>query len=121
MTGVLMKKRIILSLIGLLATAALAAEGGIEFSGEVETLWGVGAPWTDKDNSAGRFTLGKTSLTGQLDAYYGNSSAYAEATFSYDATGAINGSGAGGNLGSGFDLSLNELWLDYTDSFWESA
>lgn len=113
-----MKKILLLTLLGVLTASLLAAEGGIEFSGEIETLWGVGAPWTDKDNSAGRFTLGNTSLTGQLDAYFGNSSAYAEATFSYDATGAINGSGAGGNLGSGFDLSLNELWLDYTDSFW---
>ena len=113
-----MKKILLIILLGVLATAGLAAEGGVDFSGNIETLWGVGAPWTDKDTSAGRFTLGNTSLTGQLDAYYGNSSAYAEATFSYDATGAINGSGAGGNLGSGFDLSLNELWLDYTASFW---
>ena len=71
-------------MLGVLATVCLTAEGGAEFSGDIETLWGVGAPWTDKDTSAGRFTLGTTSFTGKLDAYYGNSSAYAEATLSYD-------------------------------------
>ncbi len=105
-------------MLGVLAATTLTAEGGAEFSGDIETRLGVGAPWTDKDKSAGRFTLGTTSFTGKLDAYYGNSSAYAEATFSYDATGAIKGSTSSGNLGNGFDLSLGELWLDYTDSFW---
>ncbi len=105
-------------MLGVLTIAGLTAEGGAEFSGDIETLWGVGAPWTDKDANAGRFTLGTTSLTGKLDAYFGNSSAYAEATISYDATGAINGGFSSGNLGNGFDLSLGELWLDYTDSFW---
>ena len=113
-----MKKIVLISMLGALATSLLTAEGGAEFSGDIETLWGVGAPWTDKDANAGRFTLGTTSLTGKLDAYYGNSSAYAEATISYDATGAINGGFSSGNLGNGFDLSLGELWLDYTDSFW---
>ena len=113
MTGVLMKKLIILTMLGVLATSLLTAEGGVEFSGDIETLWGVGAPWTDSDTSAGRFSLGTTNFTGKLDAYYGNSSAYAEATFSYDAVNT-----AGGNLTNGFDLSLGELWLDYTESIW---
>ena len=113
-----MKKILLITMLGVLTIAGLTAEGGAEFSGDIETLWGVGAPWTDKDANAGRFTLGTTSLTGKLDAYYGNSSAYAEASISYDATGAINGGFSSGNLGNGFDLSLGELWLDYTDSFW---
>ena len=113
-----MKKLLIISMFGVLATSLLAAEGGVEFSGDIETLWGVGAPWTDSDKNAGRFTLGTTNITGKLDAYYGNSSAYAEATFSYDATGALNGTEGSGNLGKGFDLSLGELWGDYTESFW---
>ncbi len=113
-----MKKILLITMLGVLTIAGLTAEGGAEFSGDIETLWGVGAPWTDKDANAGRFTLGTTSLTGKLDAYFGNSSAYAEATISYDATGAINGGFSSGNLGNGFDLSLGELWLDYTDSFW---
>ena len=70
-------------MLGVLAGSLLTAEGRAEFSGDIETLWGVGAPWTDKEASAGRFTLGTTSLTGKLDAYYGNSSAYAKATFSW--------------------------------------
>ena len=102
----------------LLLLSLFYAEGGAEFSGNIESLWGVGAPWTDEDVAAGKFTLGNTSFTGKLDAYYGNSSAYSEATFSYDARGALKGSDGGGNLGSGFDLSLGELWIDYTSSFW---
>ena len=113
-----MKKLLLITMLGVLATSLLPAEGGVDFSGDIETLWGVGAPWTDKDASAGHFTLGTTSFTGKLDAYYGNSSAYAEASISYDATGAINGSFSSGNLENGFDLSLGEVWLDYTESFW---
>ena len=108
-----MKKIILITILGVLASSLLLAEGGAEFSGDIETLWGVGAPWTDSDTNAGRFTLGTTNFTGKLDAYYGNSSAYAEATLSYDAVNA-----AGGNLTEGFDLSLGELWADYTESFW---
>lgn len=108
-----MKKLFLITMSLLLAASLLTAEGGAEFSGDIETLWGVGAPWTESDTNAGYFTLGTTNFTGKLDAYYGNSSAYAEATFSYDAV-----NKAGGNLSNGFDLSLGELWLDYTDSFW---
>ena len=93
-------------MLGVLATSFLTAEGGAEFSGDIETLWGAGAPWTDSDTYAGRFTLGTTSFTGKLDAYYGNSSALAEASLTYDA---INNS---------LDYSVSELWLDYTESFW---
>jgi hypothetical protein len=108
-----MKKIILITMLGVLVTSLLTAEGGAQFSGDIETLWGVAAPWTDKDMTAGRFTLGTTNFTGKLDAYYGNSSAYAEATFSYDAV-----NQEGGNLTKGFDLSLGELWADYTESFW---
>ena len=108
-----MKKIILITLLGVLATSFLTAEGGAQFSGDIETVWGVGAPWTDSDTNAGRFSLGTTNFTGKLDAYYGNSSAYAEATLSYDAVNT-----AGGNLTEGFDLSLGELWADYTESFW---
>ena len=100
-------------MLGILAASLLTAEGGAEFSGDIETVWGVGAPWTDSDTNAGRFSLGTTNLTGKLDAYFGNSSAYAEARLSYDAVNTT-----GGNLTNGFDLSLGELWADYTDSFW---
>ena len=108
-----MKKIFLITILALCALSRLTAEGGVEFSGEIETLWGAGAPWTDWDEGAGRFTLGNTTFTGKLDAYYGNSSAYAEATLSYDAA-----NRQGGNLSGGFDLSLGELWVDYTDSVW---
>ena len=108
-----MKKIFFITISLLLTTSFLTAEGGAQFSGDIETVWGVGAPWTDSDTNAGRFSLGTTNFTGKLDAYYGNSSAYAEATLSYDAVNT-----AGGNLTEGFDLSLGELWADYTESFW---
>ena len=115
--GVLMKKIILATIIGVLATAWITADGGIDFTGTVESKWGVAAPWTDSE-TAGRFTLGTTSFTGELEAFYGNSSVYAQADFSYDATGALNGEGGSGNIGNGFNISLGELWIDYTESFW---
>ncbi len=86
----------------------LAAQD-VTFSGDVETSWGAGALWTNSDTTAGRFTLGNTAFTGEIDAWMDNSSAFAEGTVSYDATRA--GSGALG-------FSLGELWVDYTDSSW---
>ena len=108
-----MKKILLITTCLLFAAITLSAEGSVDFSGIIETSWGAAAPWTDSDNSAGRYTLGNTNFTGKLDAFYNNSSAYAEASFSYDA---INPES--GNLSNGLNLSLGELWIDYTDSFW---
>ena len=99
-----MKRKSIIALI-MLCTGFVFAEG-IDFSGNVETLWGAGAPWTDGDTAAGRMTLGNTSFTGKLDSYYGNSSALAEGTITYDA------------VSSSMDFLLSELWLDYTADVW---
>ena len=82
----------------------LSAEGNVSFSGALETKWGVGAPWTD--SSGGRMTIGDTSFEGKLDAYYDNSSAFADGKVSYDA-----GS-------EEICFLLGELWLDYSSSFW---
>ena len=101
-----MKKLLLITMLGVLVTAGLAAEGSVDFSGDIETLWGVGTPWTDKDVSAGRFSIGTTTFTGTIDAYYDNSSALAEGSVTYDA---VNNS---------LDYSVDELWLDYTESFW---
>lgn len=101
-----MKKIILLSILGVLSVSLLSADGGIDFSGEVSTRWGVAAPWTDSDTAAGRFTIGDLSFTGSIDAYYDNSSALAEGTVSYDA------------INNQLDYSIDELWLDYTNSFW---
>ena len=101
-------KKITLTLfmIGIVFLVPLTAEGALDFSGVINTKWGAGAPWTDKDTAAGRFLLGDTSFTGTLDAYYDNSSAFAEGSVSYDA------------VTNTFGWSLDELWLDYTSSFW---
>jgi len=101
-----MKKLLLITMFGVLATAALTAEGGVEFSGNIETRWGVAAPWTDSDTSAGRFTIGTTTFTGTIDAYFDNSSALAEGSVTYDA---VNNS---------LEYSVDELWLDYTESIW---
>ena len=93
-------------MLGVLAASLLTAEGGLDFSGDVQTKWGLGAPWTDEDTSAGRLLLGNTELTGKLDAYYNNSSALAEGSVSYDA------------VSNKLDFDLKELWIDYTASFW---
>lgn len=100
-----MKKLIIITL-GILLTTFLTAEGGVDFSGDVQTIWGAGAPWTDSDTAAGQLLLGTTSLSAKLDAYYDNSSALAEASLSYDA------------VSNKLDYSVDELWVDYTESFW---
>ena len=101
-----MKKIFLITLLALLASAALTAEGGIDFSGEVSSRWGVAAPWTDSDTAAGRFTIGDLSFTGTIDAYYDKSSALAEGSLSYDA------------VKNELSYSMDELWVDYTDSFW---
>ena len=99
-----MKKALLFILIACFSTGIFAE--GVEFSGDIQTQWGVGATWTDSDKAAGKFTLGNTSFTGKIDAWYGNSSALAEGTISYDA------------LTNSIDFSLGELWADYTSSFW---
>ncbi|WP_143090573.1 DUF1302 family protein [Treponema bryantii] len=100
-----MKKTLLLILL-LMIVLPLSAEGGVDFSGEIQTIWGASVSGTDNNTSAGRFLLGETSFTGTLDAYYDKSSAFAEAAVSYDAT------------SNQLDWRVNELWLDYTASFW---
>lgn len=108
-----MKKKytIITTLLAGIVLPLAAADGGVDFSGNIETKWGLCAPWTDSDSSAGRFLLGETSFTGSLDAYWGNSSAFAEGSISYDATEAKENNDA-------LSFSLGELWVDYSDSYW---
>ena len=97
-------KKFFFSLIVLMSCTYIFADG-LDFSGEISTTWGVFAPWTNED-TAGDFSLGNTNFTGKVDTWYGNSSALAEGTVSYDV------------LTKELDFSLGELWLDYTDSFW---
>ena len=97
-------KKLFFSLIVIMFSTYLFSEG-VEFSGDISTSWGVFAPWTNKD-TAGDFSLGDTNFTGKVDAWYGNSSAFAEGKVSYDA------------LTNSVDFSLGEVWADYTSSFW---
>ena len=99
-----MRKIFFITLILFVITPSMFADG-VDFSGDISTSWGVFAPWTN-DDTAGNFSLGNTNFTGKIDAWYGNSSALAEGTVSYDA------------LTNKLDFSLGELWVDYTESFW---
>lgn len=99
-----MRKSLLIISILLFFSQLIFAEG-VEFSGDISTSWGVFAPWTNKD-TAGDFSLGDTNFTGKVDAWYGNSSAFAEGKVSYDA------------LTNSVDFSLGEVWADYTSSFW---
>ena len=113
-----MKKNIIIKALLFSALAIqIHAEGEINFSGTVETSWGMAAPWTDSQ-SRGKFTLADTSFTGELEAFYGNSSAFVQGTVSYDASKILNQSGGNISFTKGFSASLNEAWIDYTESFW---
>ena len=97
-------RKFFITLILLFITPYLFADD-VDFSGDISTSWGIFAPWTNKD-TAGDFSLGNTNFTGKVDAWYGNSSALAEGSLSYDA------------LTKKLDFSLGEIWLDYTESFW---
>lgn len=99
-----MKKVFLAALAAPFCLALFAQEKGLDYSGQIETLWGAAAPWTDQDSAAGRWTLGDISLNGKLDAYYNDSSARADGTVKYDA------------VASSLEFSLNELWADYTNS-----
>jgi len=101
-----MKKIFFTSVFALLtALSPLTADGGVDFSGDIESFWGASAPWTASD-TAGLFLVGDSRFTGTIDAYWDKSSAFAEGSISYDA------------IGKSFNYSLGELWLDYSDSFW---
>ena len=89
-----------------LGVCFLFAEGNVDFSGNIETLWGAGLPWTESDTARGRMTLGETSFTGKIDSYFGNSSALVEGSARYD------------SIEDSQDFSLSECWLDYTSDFW---
>ena len=39
-----MKKILLITLFGVIATVGLAAEGGVDFAGDIETIWGVVLP-----------------------------------------------------------------------------
>lgn len=86
-----------------------AQEKGIDFSGNVESHWGFAAPWTESETSAGRTTIGNTAVTGKLNAYCGNSSAYIEGTAGYEASQIFD---------TGFYAKLKEAWVDYSSGSW---
>ena len=101
-----MKKILFAAFLTTIISISLSAQNGIDFSGALETNWALAAPWTDNESYAGRFLAGDTSFTGKVDAYYGNSSAFGQLSINYD------------SLESDIAFSLDELWIDYTDSFW---
>ena len=101
-----MIKKTFSSILTALFIPCLISVQSIDFSADIQTKWAAGAPWLENDSTKGRFLIGDTSFAGKVQAYYGNSSAMAEGQVSYNA------------LLNQLDFSLNELWLDYTSSFW---
>lgn len=88
-----------------------SSSGGIDFSGTIETLWAVETPWAEdvswKDSeTVGDFTIGNTSFTGKVDAYWGESSAFFQGSVFYDA------------VENSLGYNISELWADYSSSFW---
>lgn len=80
--------------------AAFAQE--IKFSGEAGSFWGTAL----RSENAGNFVIGDTYLDGKIDAFYGNSSAFAQGRVGYDQV----------QNKSFFDLK--EIFLDYTADLW---
>ena len=80
-------------------------ETGTDFTGTLETRWGVATPQTESDSRA-RYTLGETSFTGKIEAFYGNSSSFSEGKVTYN------------SIENELTFLLNEAWIDYTASFW---
>ncbi|MCR5188036.1 MAG: hypothetical protein K6C97_03800 [Treponema sp.] len=75
----------------------------INFSGDLSTNWGLYSPWTEE---AWDFSLGKTDFTGAIEAYSGNSTCFFESSIGYDFA------------QSTLSASINEAYIDYTESFW---
>ena len=97
-----MKKRFLsLILLVLVVVSGFAQE--INFSGELNTMWGVAAPWT---TNAGDFVVGSTDFTGTLEAWQGDGTLIFEGNASYDA------------LQNQLNLDLGEAFIDYADSNW---
>ena len=98
-----MKKSIFIFSV-LFSCTALFAQSA-DFSGDLETLWGVTAPWTDSE-TAGDFSAGDSSFTGKIDAYSGNSSLLLDGTVGYD------------SVQKNLYAQINEAYLDYSSAFW---
>lgn len=95
-------KKLLLSIASILLAAGLFAQE-VTFSGDLNTAWGLTAPWTSE---AWDFDLGKIDFTGGIEAYMDKSTAFVEASIGYDFT-QFN-----------LDWSINEAYIDYSDSLW---
>lgn len=91
----------------LLSFPALSQE--VEYSGDLSTMWGITAPWTE---NKGDFSVGKIDFTSSLKAYYEESSVFVEGTICYD-----NVKSTQENT-SEITFDLNEAYIDYSTSFW---
>lgn len=96
-----MKKIFITAFTVILLSGAFAQD--LRFSGNIETMWGVHTPGTEK---AGELSVGKTDFTPTLEIYKGNATVFAEASFGYDA------------VIKEFTFNLSEAYFDYSSSNW---
>ena len=75
----------------------------IQFSGELSTTWGLFAPGTENSPD---LSVGNTTFSGTIDAYYGNSSLFFDGTIGFDL------------ITKEYLYDINEAYLDYASSFW---
>lgn len=75
----------------------------IQFSGELSTTWGLFAPGTENTPN---LSVGNTTFSGTIDAYYGNSSLFFDGTIGFDL------------ITKEYLYDINEAYLDYASSFW---
>ena len=92
-----------LTLLAALAFTGLAFAQSAELSGEVTTMWGITAPWTE---NGGDFSTGTTDFTSTVEAYAGNGTVHADYTLSYDA------------VTESYGFCLGEAYADYSAAFW---
>lgn len=75
----------------------------VSFSGNINTSYGIFAPWTQ---NSGDFSFGTTNFTGGLEAYFDKSSAFFEGKIGYNFA------------ESKILFDVNEAFVDFASSFW---
>ena len=107
---------ILLYLVLALSLTPLSAQE-IQFSGNLSAQAGCALPYTE---NRGSFLMGNTIFEGTMKSYLGDSMAYINGSFIYDAIGSLstNGTEALVSDGGNFALKLKEAYIDYNGGWW---
>ena len=98
-----MKRKFLSILATSITIGAVGFAQEINFSGELNTMWGINTPGTDL---AGNLAVGNTDFTGTLESYQGNSTLFIEGNVNYNA------------LQNQINFDLGEAYIDYAESNW---